>query len=67
MMEWIRVEERLPRAWREIVLVYIPRADGDDDIVTAWRDEDGWYDRLECRDVPGVTHWMPLPAPPEEH
>lgn len=53
-LAWIPVTERLPPTEVE-VLVF--SGDYDSGIHVASRDSDGlWF--------PGVTHWMPLPAPP---
>ena len=68
MSEWISVKERLPEHG-EVVLVcdnreatpYIglwtlePNIGGGD----CWNDEAGWW-----RPFAEVTHWMPLPEPP---
>ena len=53
-LAWIPVTERLPPPEVE-VLVF--SGDYDSGTHVASRDSDGlWF--------PGVTHWMPLPAPP---
>ena len=69
MNEWISVEERLPRVNRVIVWA----ESYDDRPFMAIHTSSGWYD-LEDRDcdgdypwVFGVTHWMPLPEPPDNH
>jgi len=58
--EWISVKERLPRSG-DTVLVYYRRGDYRRmDIVRyvgSWVTVD-WYTK--------VTHWMPLPEPPEK-
>lgn len=58
--EWVRVEERLP-APKQNVLAYshksgIAEADYADGVWMQYR----WSAVMD-----GVTHWMPLPAPPE--
>ena len=59
---WISVKERLP-AWLEQVLIY---AKYFDILEIAYRDEDGkWRYVYDDTEVPVVTHWMPLPMPPE--
>jgi hypothetical protein len=64
-MRWIAVKERLPPEC-ENVLVY----DGND-IYTAYLSKYSrcWMCRCNCDDgsyVDSVTHWMPLPRPPQE-
>lgn len=66
-MEWISVEERLPTA-REDVLLLI-NTSCKERIIIGWYSEiRGWKtDIIEwlcyLRDCT-VTHWMPLPEPP---
>jgi len=61
MSEWISVDDRLPEegAW---YLCY--HSDFDIEVLTFDPDDKIWendyYSHIE------VTHWMPLPAPPEE-
>lgn len=76
MSEWISVEDRLPdfRAldirvcpWTDLVLVFdkkkgvkfasCNKANGN---YLSW-----WTDRGDFDRCSNVTHWMPLPAPPE--
>lgn len=66
MTEWISVKDRLPE-WREWVLVtHVGEVDRGRLI------EDYGYPRGYYWDVVGyeglidVTHWMPLPKPPEK-
>lgn len=55
---WIPVEERLPAKSKTVLVV----ADGMVDI--ACFSENGWgLYTLECCTI---THWMPMPEPPEE-
>mgnify|MGYP002797010542 CR=1 FL=1 len=63
--EWVRVEERLPRL-RENVLVcaYWHEHWG---VYIGWNNGHGWT--VSCgigqRNDVQVSHWMPLPAPPD--
>lgn len=72
MSEWISVEDRLPEMARDVwaesewVLIFSPGdiqmaklRQYDEDAEPSWiiKGPDG-YDWI------GVTHWMPLPAPP---
>jgi len=63
-MEWISVDERLPEdnGYINSVLFY------SGCIRYGYLDTDGWRDETDDRFSPhvsGVTHWMPLPAPPK--
>ena len=67
---WIPVTERLPEAtdgdyvlacvtWKDTHIDYL------DAVVMAFVSEDGLVDvEMDCV-LDGVTHWMPLPEPPE--
>lgn len=57
--EWISVEERVPDNGETVLTV-------DNEgymIVASWYELGGWFLPV-CRANP-VTHWMPLPVPPE--
>ncbi len=64
--EWISVEDRLPEKNAEVLvchgnwignLMNVYTYFGNDE----WEDDYGYWSRT--RDE-GITHWMPLPAPP---
>ena len=61
---WISVEERLPDHEHE-VLVYTDRYGGRTEFAYYVRHLEAWYQNC-CLLIPNVTHWMPLPEPPEE-
>lgn len=74
MSEWISIKDRLPEK-SETYLVYAPTYCGGTSsaldnvrgvMFARWRKhwsiEVGYYKRPGC-----VTHWMPLPKPPEEN
>lgn len=62
-MTWISVEDRLPCTEGELVIAF---GSGNtfigfyDKTFVKWRDIHMYSPRFE------VTHWMPLPAPPQE-
>ena len=58
MSEWPSVKDRLPDE-KTRVLVFVPHSNRKIDI-------DGMVGRIWVRWNGRVTHWMPLPEPPEE-
>lgn len=67
MSKWIPVEERLPEIEEDVLcsrgnhigrLMDVYTYMGDD----KWEDTYGYSVRTEYE---GITHWMPLPEPPE--
>jgi len=72
-MEWISVKDRLPEVPMEYdcmeVLVYCKCPVRERMVIQLeffWRDST-IYDEgcIPGFDIPGITHWMPLPEPPE--
>lgn len=60
--KWISVKERLPEVEADI-LAYI----GEGSFVVCWMTHDGyWQCPAYLMDKDDVTHWMPLPEPPNE-
>lgn len=70
---WIPVEERLPEYNARVLVIDVYAGDGDEFIAIwmrekypddpdgcCWIDERGWWHALD-----EVTHWIPLPEPPE--
>lgn len=57
MSEWISVKDRLPSS-HEMVLVYCPRE------VTKIRPCS--FSNWDGAEGLGISHWMPLPNPPEK-
>lgn len=74
MNDWISVKERIPNLW-ETVLIYIynKKVCAAQRYCKATEHGDSWWKILDdggslpnwC-DNADVTHWMPLPNPPEE-
>lgn len=61
---WVSVEERLPEMHDE-VLVYLS---GYDEVLIAWLYLDGrWRSCTDEKLLNKITHWMPLPEPPQEY
>ena len=63
MSEWISVEHELPKDWGRF-LCCIEYANGEKEVLSLWFRNDIWW----CHSFmyPEVTHWMPLPAPPDK-
>ena len=63
--EWISVEDRLPEKLDHVLTYRDHHATVD---ALHWIDEDGaWFSYCFTEGFDNeVTHWMPLPAPPEE-
>jgi hypothetical protein len=67
-MEWISIKDKLPEKKRTAFLIVGEYGRGPHTSIAIWSDE-GWEvdrdDRL-CGLYPNfITHWMPLPEPPE--
>lgn len=57
--KWISVEERLPKTWKDVLTC---RRNGH--VEMNWLMlVDGWH--KDDPELNPVTHWMPLPEPPE--
>ena len=73
-MEWISVEDRLPESKDDGVLVYFSKTGSVEtvhiqdyfDDITAGIDEDGTQSYSKWYKSKKVTHWMPLPDPPDK-
>ncbi len=73
-MEWISVEERLPETGEEVI-VFIAGFEEDGSLASYSVREgvlfgthpNGWWQGLFLITEFLVTHWMPLPGPPEEY
>jgi hypothetical protein len=62
--QWISVKDRLPEQDDEAMSVLIS-GEGWHNYEVAYFGPTAWYDKYDDV-VEGVTHWMPLPKPPEE-
>ena len=70
-MEWISVNDRLPNLWQWVLIVYKTSTNQCLKIEIAYLGNffgyRSWYpSEHSYKTVKGVTHWMPLPKPPEE-
>lgn len=66
-MKWISVKDRLPKNF--IAVLVWPRLNHEAHFwPTAWRDKEKFYqhDNDYNEIEKEVSHWMPLPKPPEE-
>lgn len=64
--QWISVEERLPEPFVS-VLVYMPEEKPLPPVHEGFLAREGmWYANYFDREPMEITHWMPLPEPPEE-
>lgn len=67
MSEWITVKERLPAEDEEVLIS--AEEDGERTAFVAfWRQDAKWWDNCYTgwvKEHLNVTHWMPLPEPPE--
>lgn len=61
---WIPVKEKLPEDGKN-VLVHVTNPAGWWNVDVDWRTEGGWAVNADS-DWHIVTHWMPMPEPPEE-
>lgn len=69
MTEWISVKDRLPEVFDEVIVYF------NGSISIAWRETEkrkrgivGWHWDSQMsypESLVNVTHWMPLPNPPE--
>jgi hypothetical protein len=70
MSEWISVEVRLPEL-DVVVDVYSrqPQCKSGQRITGSWLEGSGEWSTIHdgfFRSIPDVTHWMPLPNPPQD-
>ena len=62
--QWIPVTERMPENGSHCLVVRFDYVTNTPFVDLLWFDN-SWWDRLNSGDY-AVTHWMPLPEPPEE-
>lgn len=64
MSEWISVRERLPEPFTPVI-VYRRGKSGGPMVEQGCYTVNGWWKVYSSR-IKSVTHWMPLPSPPED-
>lgn len=64
MSEWISVKDRLPEAFRPVI-VCREKGKGEYVVEQGCKDVKDWWKVYGTR-TKKVTHWMPLPEPPME-
>lgn len=63
---WISCSERMPdNDESKPIAIFTGKCLGQG-IFVATYDDDGFFDYWEGMEIIGVTHWMPLPAPPQQ-
>lgn len=65
-MIWIAVEDRLPEK-EGVYLIHAPSADPDKPFIHVawWSNSNQRWELIAISWANAVTHWMPLPKPPE--
>lgn len=62
---WISCSERMPdNDESKPIAIFTGKCLGQGMFVATY-DDDGFFDYWEGMEIIGVSHWMPLPAPPE--
>ncbi|EAQ5174934.1 DUF551 domain-containing protein [Salmonella enterica subsp. enterica serovar Teko] len=63
---WISCSERMPdNDESKPIAIFTGKCLGQGVFVATY-DDDGFFDYWEGMEIIGVTHWMPLPAPPQQ-
>lgn len=61
MSEWISVKDRLPELFKSVLTI-----DSEGEMFINWLEDEDKEEEYFAYGGESVTHWMPLPAPPEE-
>lgn len=63
---WISCSERMPdNDEYKPIAIFTGKCLGQGMFVATY-DDDGFFDYWECMEIIGVSHWMPLPEPPQQ-
>ncbi|EMX9520758.1 DUF551 domain-containing protein, partial [Salmonella enterica] len=63
---WISCSERMPdNDESKPIAIFTGKCLGQGMFVATY-DDDGFFDYWEGMEIIGVSHWMPLPAPPQQ-
>lgn len=62
-MEWIRITERMPEIGQRVLVFEKDGVHGGNPIDIEYRDYCGNWEGQGI--ISGITHWMPLPEPPQ--
>lgn len=63
MSKWISVKDKLPKEFQQVI-VCREKAKGEFVVEAGYKDVQDWWKVYGTR-TKKVTHWMPLPEPPE--
>lgn len=66
LWRWISIEERLPDEGMPVLVRHLQPNFGGPLLNVASVEDGLWYEVNEWNEICNVTHWMPLPAAPEE-
>lgn len=61
-MEWISIKDQLPEIAEDVLI----HERGLQEPYVGWRTGESWSSYNEYMDQKDITHWMPLPKPPQE-
>ena len=65
-IEWISVNDRLPEVEQKVIGIGLYKGKQTRADVLYYDGPEGWWDTLRHIKVTGeVTHWMPIPEPPQ--
>lgn len=64
MSEWISVKDKMPEPLEDVLVCHWDEITGGPEIDIEWADHEGSFVFEGCKGP--VSHWMPLPAIPED-